>query len=180
MATAIAGGRHADHDRRTPRAYAHAPEAATNDFVSCKQDIVRANRKVVRIEAGNPRELAALEPRDWQGACVSLVIMADDNVEGQEVDLLIQELSSEKPIAGKPATAAAAVVAPAPARSTTRAVAPPVGVGSRTFVSAISVQTPADEGGIKERAVEWLKEHVADSIKERFRLPSRTTGTTSR
>lgn len=98
--------------------------------------------------------------------------MADDNVEGQEVDLLIQELSSEKPIAGKPATATAAVVAPAPARSTTRAVAPPVGVGSRTFVSAISVQPPADEGGLKERAVDWVKEHVTDSIRERIALPS--------
>ena len=102
--------------------------------------------------------------------------MANDNVEGQEVDLLIQELSSEKPIGAKAASAAPPVVAPAPARSTTRAVAPPV--GSRAFVSAISVQTPADEGGIKERAIEWVKEHVADSIKDRIRLPSVTTGTT--
>ena len=105
--------------------------------------------------------------------------MADDNVEGQEVDLLIQELSSAKPAAAKAAQAAAPIVAPAPARSTTRAVAPPV--GSRTFVSAISVQPPADEAGIKERAIEWVTEHVTDSIKERIALPSLrnwTTGTT--
>jgi len=105
--------------------------------------------------------------------------MADDNVEGQEVDFLIQELSSAKPIDGKPAPAATApVVAPAPARSTTRADAPPVGVGSRTFVSAISVQSPADEGGIKERAIDWVKENVTDSIKERIALPALTTWTT--
>lgn len=104
--------------------------------------------------------------------------MADDKVEGQEVDLLIQALSSDRPIASQSAPAVDAVVAPAPARSTTRAVAPPAGVGSRTFVSAISVQPPADEGGVKERVIDWVKEHVTDSIKERIRVPSRTTGTT--
>ena len=100
--------------------------------------------------------------------------MADDNVEGQEVDLLIQKLSSEKPVAAK--APPAVVVAPAPARSTTRAVAPPV--GTRAFVSAISVQTPADEGGIKDRAIEWVKEHVADSIKERIARPTLATWAT--
>jgi hypothetical protein len=104
--------------------------------------------------------------------------MADDKVEGQEVDFLIQELSSAKPATAKATPAAAAVAAPAPARSTTRAVAPPVGVGSRTFVSAISVQSPADEGGIKERAIDWVKENVTDSIKERLALPALTTWTT--
>ena len=101
--------------------------------------------------------------------------MVDDNVEGQEVDFLIQALSSDTPSAAQSAPAAAPVVAP---RSTTRAVAPPVGAGSRTFVSAISVQPPANEDGIKERAIDWVKEHVTDSIKDRIRLPSRTTGTT--
>lgn len=102
--------------------------------------------------------------------------MADDNVEGQEVDFLIQELSSDKPKAARPALATATVVAPAPARSTTRAVAPPV--GSRTFVSAISVQSPEEEGGIKERAIDWVKEHVTDSIQARIQLPALMTGTT--
>ena len=114
--------------------------------------------------------------------------MVDDKFEGQEVDVLIQALSSDRPVATQPAPAP--VVAPPPARSTTRAVAPPV--GSRTFVSAISVQPPSNDGGIKERAIDWLKEHVTDSIadripsiteripsvKDRIRLPSLTTGTT--
>jgi hypothetical protein len=101
--------------------------------------------------------------------------MVDDNVEGQEVDFLIQALSSDTPSAAQSAPAAAPVAAP---RSTTRAVAPPVGAGSRTFVSAISVQPPASEDGIKERAIDWVKEHVTDSIKDRIRLPSGTSGTT--
>jgi hypothetical protein len=45
-------------------------------------------------------------------------------------------------------------------------------------VSAISVQPPADEGGIKDRAIEWLKDRVIDSIKERVSVPSLTSWTT--
>jgi hypothetical protein len=102
--------------------------------------------------------------------------MANDNAEGQEVDLLIQTLSSAKPIVPVPAPAPVAPARPEVARSTTRGVAPPV--GSRTFVSDISVQPPAEDGGLKDRAIDWLREHVTDSIKERIALPALTTTTT--
>jgi hypothetical protein len=97
--------------------------------------------------------------------------MADDNAEGQEVDLLIQNLSSARP--GTPPQPKVAATAPVEVpRSTTRAIAPPARSGSRTFVSAISVQPPADEGGIKERAIDWTREYITEPISERIALPS--------
>ena len=92
--------------------------------------------------------------------------MADDIVEGQEVDLLIRGLSSPvKPVAVTSESATAATgTAPVPVlRSTTRPIAPPV--GTRGFVSAINVQPPQEAN--------WIKEHLTESIKERIPVPTR-------
>ena len=95
--------------------------------------------------------------------------MADDKAEGQEVDLLIRELSSSP---AKRTTAQTtesqsgtpAVSVPAPGqRSTTRAVAPPV--GSRGFVSAISVQSPKSQS--------WFEENVRERLTPDNLMPTR-------
>ena len=100
--------------------------------------------------------------------------MADDNVEGQEVDLLIQGLSSAQSAGSKPAPGATAapVARVEVPRSTTRAIAPPAGSGSRPFVSAISVQPPAEDDGVRERAIDWIKENIGDRISNRIAVPS--------
>jgi hypothetical protein len=84
-------------------------------------------------------------------------IMSADNLEGKEVDLLIQELASPplKPAAPKPVVSpqltatAVAPTAPAPGpRATTRAFAP--GVSSNRFVSAIRLRPAIKSMGLPE------------------------------
>ena len=92
--------------------------------------------------------------------------MGNNELEGQEVDLLIKRMSTGKEVATAQPEPPPPPPSPKPVveRSTFRAAAPPV--GSRGFVSAISVQ-PAKEDS-------WIKEHLTESIKERIPVPTGT------
>jgi len=112
--------------------------------------------------AGSPGNRLALRLGTWQRACVSLCIMAADNIEGErkEVDYLIKELASKKTAASKPAAppmtipGAKSVARPAPVpqiaapgpRATTRVAAPVT--TSKTFVSAIRLRPAMKSMGV--------------------------------